>query len=295
MGIVFGITGSKEPTFQLLKSGKYEIRKYNPYFIAEVSGDNSNEEFQILAKYIGVWGNPENMLSKYILFSNCLTCLLYIFFSTTFIEQVREEVRQVPTKMEMTAPVLMTKKKMDFILPSEYKSFDQIPVPTDSRISIKEVPSQIIAVDCFSGSYNEEKGFKRMKKLCHLLQKDGLISKEPRMHKFKSDKGSSHDPYDGTEATAVLKETGELTPPSVKKDSTFNGDTTPNYVRWLSAQYHPPFTLPFLRRNEIWVELSPDNPAVQELLHREAVMDMDILRGSFDMNDGGNQDLKERA
>ena len=82
MGIVFGITGSKEPTFQLLKSGKYEIRKYNPYFIAEVSCDNSNEEFQILAKYIGVWGNPENMLSKYILFSNCLTCLLYIFFFT---------------------------------------------------------------------------------------------------------------------------------------------------------------------------------------------------------------------
>jgi hypothetical protein len=26
-------------------------------------------------------------------------------------------------------------------------------------------------------------------------------------------------------------------------------------VKWQVAQFHPPFTLPFLRRNEIWIDL----------------------------------------
>jgi hypothetical protein len=45
--------------------------------------------------------------------------------------------------------------------------------------------------------------------------------------------------------------------------STTQSNATP---RWLLAQYNPHYTLPFLRRNEIWVPLSGDNPAVKELL-----------------------------
>ncbi len=32
-------------------------------------------------------------------------------------------------------------------------------------------------------------------------------------------------------------------------------DKGENEVKWQEAQYHPPFTLPFMRRNEIWIDL----------------------------------------
>ena len=63
MGIVFGMTGSKEPAFKLIKSAPYEIRLIQPYCVAEVSnvGETQiNDSFSILAKYIGVFGSPEN-------------------------------------------------------------------------------------------------------------------------------------------------------------------------------------------------------------------------------------------
>lgn len=66
MGIVFGRTGTKEPTFKLLRSAPYEIRVYPPYFVAEVqaSEDSVNDSFRELAKYIGVFGEPENVKGK---------------------------------------------------------------------------------------------------------------------------------------------------------------------------------------------------------------------------------------
>ena len=61
MGIVFGFTGTKEPVFRALQSLPYEIRYYEPFLVAEViscGGDNSS--FSVLAKYIGVFGDPAN-------------------------------------------------------------------------------------------------------------------------------------------------------------------------------------------------------------------------------------------
>jgi hypothetical protein len=39
-----------------------------------------------------------------------------------------------------------------------------------------------------------------------------------------------------------------------------------NSVKWSVAQYHPPFTLPFLRRNEIWIELDEKTEAIKKAL-----------------------------
>ena len=66
MGIVFGSTGTKEPAYKLLRSAPYEIRVYQPYFVAEVraSENAASDSFRVLAKYIGVYGEPENLKGR---------------------------------------------------------------------------------------------------------------------------------------------------------------------------------------------------------------------------------------
>jgi hypothetical protein len=71
MGIVFGITGCEEPKFLSLvassaSKGVYQVRQYEPYFIAEAVGcsggvGGEDQSFRVLAKYIGVFGTPENV------------------------------------------------------------------------------------------------------------------------------------------------------------------------------------------------------------------------------------------
>jgi hypothetical protein len=63
MGQIIGVSNVKEPPYaSLMQSGsELEIRLYQPIFVAEVFSDgNSNKAFMSLAKYIGVFGTPEN-------------------------------------------------------------------------------------------------------------------------------------------------------------------------------------------------------------------------------------------
>lgn len=75
MGQVFGITGAKEPAFTVVwQNPPFEVRSYDPYFVAEVPLSQStaaatdgkkadNSAFMTLAGYIGVFGEPKNQVS----------------------------------------------------------------------------------------------------------------------------------------------------------------------------------------------------------------------------------------
>ena len=114
-------------------------------------------------------------------------------------------------KIAMTSPVITKGSSMSFVLPFSFKSLSDIPEPTDSRITITEVPGKTVAVSKFSGWYSDNVGKRYLTELCTKLKNQKLINNED------------------------------------------NEDS----IDWCVAQYHPPFTIPFLRRNEIWVKLDP--------------------------------------
>lgn len=215
MGIIFGKTGTQEPSFvllsQLSKTANYQVRAYEPYLIAEVEKlpGKEGDGFRTLAKYIGVFGKPENEGSVPMAMTS--------------------PVIGEPTKLSMTSPVVDEMGTMSFVLPFSFTKIDQLPVPTDKRITLKEIPKRILAVVSFSGWYSQAEGNNQLKKLKTWLESDKLIPE-----------GSIND-----------------------VDS----------VKWSVAQYHPPFTLPFLRRNEIWVELDEKNDEIKKALEGIGAVD----------------------
>ena len=210
MGIVFGMTGSAEPAYNVISAGMLaggELRFYTPFIVAEVPnppGRGNGDGFSVLAKYIGVFGEPANEVKRAMAMTAPVTMV------------------NRPESMAMTAPVTMTSRSgtdyMGFVLPFEIQDLDQAPRPLDSRITLRKVPARLVAVRTYSGWHSDEVARGQYIILKEELKKHGLCDEH--------------------------REDYEV------------------------SQYHPPFTLPFLRRNEIWCELkqSPSLPAVGKLL-----------------------------
>ena len=131
-----------------------------------------------------------------------------------------------PEKIAMTAPVVSGHEYMQFVLPFEYMTVDQVPKPTNSNIRIRAIPQRVVAVSRFSGWYNRDFVLRKLQELHRQLQKDNILSDVAEA---------------GREESAA--------------------DLSERLV-WSVAQYHPPFTLPFLRRNEIWIELDQSQSRV---------------------------------
>ena len=71
-----------------------------------------NSAFSILAKYIGVFGNPANLKNEPMDMT-----------APVLIEPANEGI-----KMDMTSPVITKDQKMSFVLPFEFTNINQIPV-----------------------------------------------------------------------------------------------------------------------------------------------------------------------
>ncbi|KAG0533261.1 hypothetical protein BDA96_04G177700 [Sorghum bicolor] len=192
--------------FRVLKrEAEYEIREVESYFVAETtmpgrSGfdfNGSSQSFNVLASYL--------------------------FGKNTASEQMEMTTPVFTRKgesngetMDMTTPVITksagkNKWKMSFVMPAKYGS--NLPRPKDPSVTIKEVPSKIVAVAAFSGLVTDDDINMRESKLRESLHKDT---------EFR-----------------------------VKDDSVVE-----------VAQYNPPFTLPFTRRNEIALEVERNDIAL---------------------------------
>ena len=156
--LLFGFQASamaiENPNYEIIEpSGDFELRRYEPYLVAEVDvsgGINKagNRAFRILAGYI--FGDNEAATEM----------------AMTSPVEARSADRG--EKMSMTAPVTSTRSGSDeqttvaFVMEQGY-SIETLPVPNDQRIRIREVPERLMAVRRYSGrwtdaNYQKQKG-----------------------------------------------------------------------------------------------------------------------------------------
>ncbi|XP_057513642.1 heme-binding-like protein At3g10130, chloroplastic [Actinidia eriantha] len=181
----------------LSRRDQYEIRKVEPYFIAEATMpgkygfdfNGASQSFNILAEYLfGKNTTKERMEMTTPVFTR----------------------KSGGERMEMTTPVITRKLEdedkwqMSFVMPSKYGS--NLPLPKDPSVRIREVPSKIVAVAAFSGFVTDEEVTRR---------------------------------------ESILRD-------ALKNDPQFQVNECASVE---VAQYNPPFTLPFTRRNEVALEV----------------------------------------
>ena len=238
--------------------------------MAEVvtSEDELNDSFRDLARYIGVFGTPENAKGKSNIYMMTLHLMILLSITTSWVDAcicaifVFESLimlvfiyvfMHIASPIAMTSPVITTADKhptkdsgsnnnvMQFVLPERFTDIDEIPAPTNRRVMIKPGAERIVAVSSFSGYYNRDYAMQKRNELYLQLLKDRLVD----------DLSEESVPSSSLPARSSDPSAAPIIPPSLK---------------WFVAQYHPPFTLPFLRKNEIWIELNKSTAGVSELL-----------------------------
>jgi hypothetical protein len=135
----------EEPAYEvLLETKHYEVRRYQPYIVAEVDVDESfkragNSAFRVLAGYIFGDNVPQQKMAM-----------------TAPVESREGE------RMNMTAPV--TSRAGDgagsftyaFVMERKY-TMDTLPRPNNPNIRLVQRPERIVAVHRYSGTWSEER------------------------------------------------------------------------------------------------------------------------------------------
>ncbi|XP_024935142.1 heme-binding-like protein At3g10130, chloroplastic [Ziziphus jujuba] len=173
MGMVFGKISVETPKYEVIRSfTDYEIRKYAPSVIAQVTYDPSQFKgdkdggFTLLANYIGALGNPQNVKPEKI----AMTAPVITKAPQSTAEQIA-----------MTAPVV-TKSRggeekkmvtMQFLLPDKYRKAEEAPKPVDERVEIIEEGERKYGVVRFGGVATEKVVEEKVEMLKKSLEREG--------------------------------------------------------------------------------------------------------------------------
>jgi hypothetical protein len=228
--MVFGRINEETPAYEVIRKAKdYELRRYEARVVAEYvtepSKDGDSEGFRALARYIGVFGEPENRArqgnegSKIAMTAPVLT------------QQAASE------SVAMTAPVLTSGGAgvtMAFVLPSKFTR-DNAPAPTNPRVRLRERPSKVLACVTFSGSIRHAESRSVAETLLAALRRDGIVPLVPTGP-------PSEDAANGVEGVRPAR-------PVQRASDAAEIDG----VEWALARFNAPFTIPFLRTNEVYI------------------------------------------
>ena len=135
----------EEPAYEvLLETKHYELRRYEPYIVAEVDVDESferagNSAFGVLAGYIFGDNEPQQKMAM-----------------TAPVESREGE------RMSMTTPVTSRVGEGDgsftyaFVMERKY-TMDTLPRPNNPDIRLVERPQRVMAVHRYSGTWSKER------------------------------------------------------------------------------------------------------------------------------------------
>jgi hypothetical protein len=152
----------EQPKYEVLfVDGNIEYRRYDAYLVAETA----------IAE-VGDWGKDTRdgfmQLFDYISGENTLE---------TKIEMTSPVVQRQSMKIAMTAPVVESSRggqnRLAFMLPSKF-NLDSAPRPSNSSITIREMPVRLIASIRYSGRWTEKNVKKYKAKLEQHLSERGV-------------------------------------------------------------------------------------------------------------------------
>lgn len=177
------------PTYQVLKKeGGFEIRKYDPYIMAELEVNGDSHLRAASNGFMGVAG--------------------YIFGDNQSQKKVSMTAPVIASeKIAMTAPVMAQKGessyKIAFIMPQTYKTIEDLPKPNNPKLKLIQKPSQTFATIQYGWIATTKRALNKTQKLEAWMNQNNLEA---------------------------------LAPP-------------------IQAYYDEPWAPPFLRRNEVLIEI----------------------------------------
>ncbi|MCX6754769.1 MAG: heme-binding protein [Candidatus Nomurabacteria bacterium] len=161
---IWGYFGSRveQSDYTVIEKKKdYEIRNYPAHIVAETAilsstySNAMNSGFSIVAGYI-FGGNTKKEK---------------IAMTAPVVEKSGSS-----EKISMTAPVIVNTEGdthvISFGMPRSYSSIETLPIPNDSRVKLREVSAQKMAVLRFSWSRSESRVKKMKEKLLNYLIRD---------------------------------------------------------------------------------------------------------------------------
>ncbi|XP_078435476.1 SOUL heme-binding family protein [Wolffia australiana] len=170
MGQVLGKIDVETARFEVAQSCEdYEIRRYAPAVVAEVTYDPSamrggrDGGFSVLADYIGALGKPKNAGTEKI----AMTAPV-----------ITAEAAAGATVITTGAGGAVT---MRFVLPSKYGKAEDAPAPGDERVVVRDEAGGAFAVVKFGGVATEEVTAEKVEKLRRALERDGCRVTGPHL------------------------------------------------------------------------------------------------------------------
>lgn len=157
----------EQPRYSVVERvGEIELRRYEPYVVAEVEVRGSMEEagntaFQPLADYIFGKNRQSEKMSM----------------TAPVTQSAKGET------IGMTAPVVQSAKSsgtyvVSFVMPSRY-SMATLPQPLDPSITFREVPASLVAAWKYSGGWSEKRYRQEEANLVAAMAKAGLTGVKP--------------------------------------------------------------------------------------------------------------------